>query len=172
MNTLFKRSHIFHGMNLFGDFLFTKCQDCNKTTMAIDELIWKNYYLCEDCYISHSEERTQTRKSVEQYKPMKCTICSTVKSHPEHRFAYHAHDLFETTCIDKMFNTGVDTEEICKSVDKFDPLCIECYDIVLYLEEKRDINELKQRAQFLYKEHTDEAYSVLREEFKYRINMD
>lgn len=62
MNTLFKRSCIFNGIDIYENILFTKCQDCNKTTMAIDKLIWKNYYLCEVCYISYSVEREEIRK--------------------------------------------------------------------------------------------------------------
>jgi len=172
MNILFKRSRIFYGIDIYEEFLFTKCQECSKTTMAIDELIWKNYYLCEGCYISHSEERNQIRNKVEKHKPLNCSICRFVKKHHEHRYAYHPHNVFETDCIDSMIRKGIDTDKICKSADKFEPLCIECYDTVLYLEEKRKMTELKQeckdkqRVQDIYKEHTDEAYLILREEFK------
>ena len=97
---------------------------------------------------------------------MKCTICSTFKSHPEIRFAYHAHDLFENTCIEQMINTGIDAKEIVKELDCFEPLCIYCYDVIVEFENRNGFTRQKTmgknaEVQELYEAHTKEMYKAL-----------
>jgi len=166
MSILFKQSLIIGGIDVYEDKSFTHCHECNKTTMAIYRFLWKKYYLCDTCYGKHSEEREQTRQSVEQHKPMKCTVCSTVKIGPDHRFYYHPHHVFETACIEKMIQTGVDKEDICRTVDRFEPLCIECYDIVIPIENEwlDKFNHCRNKyLQKRYETHTKDVYEQLRE---------
>jgi hypothetical protein len=161
--TTFEISHIYNDINVLEGLPFTKC-NCGSIICALECYTWKGNNICDKCYSKHSVERIQTRNKVEQYKPMKCTICSTIKSHPEHRFAYHAHDLFETTCIDKMINTGVEAEEICKEVERFEPLCIYCYDIIKEFENNFTLQKIKGKdveVQELYEAHTKEMYKAL-----------
>lgn len=96
---------------------------------------------------------------------MKCTICSTVKIGPD-RFYYHPHHVFESCCIEKMIQTGVDKEEICTTVDRFEPLCMECYDIVIPIENEwlDKFNQCRNKyLQKRYEAHTKDVYQQLRE---------
>jgi len=168
MSVLFKQSLIIGGIDVYENVSFTHCHECNKTTMAIERFQWKKYYLCVTCYGKHYEEREQTRNEVE-HKPMKCTICSTVKIGPDHRFHYHPHHVFETACIEKMIQTGVDKEDICRTVDRFEPLCMECYDIVIHFENEwlDKFNHCRNKyLQRRYETHTKDVYQQLREIMK------
>jgi len=156
---------MYNGINVLEGLPFTKC-NCGSIICAVNCYSWKGNNVCDKCYSNHSDERIQTRNKVEQYKPMKCTVCSTVKSHPEHRFAYHSHDLFETTCIDKMINTVVEAEEICKELERFEPLCIYCYDVIIEFEKRNGFTRQKTKGkdtevQELYEAHTKEMYKAL-----------
>ena len=171
MSVLFKRSLIIGGIDVYEDESFTHCHECNKTTMAIDRFLWKKYYLCESCYCVHSEERDQARMTVEQHKPMKCTICSKVKINRDHRFYYHPHHVFESCCIEKMIQTGVDPKEICTTVDRFEPLCVECYNIIISVENEwlDKFNHCRNKyLQKRYEAHTKDVYEQLREIMKER----
>ena len=165
MSILFKRSFIIGGIDVYEDKSFTHCHECNKTTIAIDRFLWKKYYLCESCYCVHAEEREQTRNTVEQHKHMKCTTCSTVKIGRD-RFYYHPHHVFESCCIEKMIQTGVDKEEICRTVDRFEPLCMECYNVVIPIENEWLDKFSHCRNKYLqkrYETHTKDVYEQLRE---------
>jgi hypothetical protein len=121
----------------------------------------------DTCYSKHSEECAQTRQAVEQHKPMICTICSTVKIN--HRFYYHPHHVFETACIETMIQTGVDKEEICRTVDRFEPLCMECYTIVIRVENEWLDKFSQCRNKYLqkrYETHTKDVYKQLCERKK------
>jgi hypothetical protein len=65
-----------------------------------------------------------------------------------------------------MIQTGVDTEEICRIVDRFEPLCMECYTIVIHFENEW-LDSFKQcKNKYLqkrYKTHTKDVYEQLRE---------
>ena len=164
----FEISHIYNGINILEGLPFTTCA-CNRTICALNCYTWKGQNVCDTCYGKQREEREQTRKAVEQHKPMKCSICSTVKSHPEHRFAYHPHHVFESKCIKTMIQTGVDTEEICRTVDRFEPLCIECYNIVIDIENEwlDKFNHCRNKyLQKRYEAHTKNVYEQLREIMK------
>jgi len=156
----FEISHIYNGVNIFAT-----CT-CNRTICAVN-YTWKGQHLCDTCYGKHYEEREQTRQAVEQHKPMKCTICSTVKIGD--RFYYHPHHVFETACIEKMIQTGVDKEDICRTVDRFEPLCMECYDLVIHFENEwlDKFNQCKNKyLQRRYETHTKDVYQQLSNERK------
>ena len=166
--TTFEISHIHNGVNILEGLPFATCT-CNRTICAVNCFTWKGQHLCDTCYSKHSEEREQTITAVEQHKPMKCTVCSTVKIGPDHRFYYHAHNVFESCCIEKMIQTGVDKEEICRTVDRFEPLCIECYDIVIHFENEwlDKFNHCRNKyLQKRYEAHTKDVYEQLREIMK------
>jgi hypothetical protein len=162
----FEISHVYNGINILEGLPFTKCV-CNRTICAVNCYTWKGQNVCDTCYGKHTEEREQTRQVVEQHKPMKCGICSTVKIGRDHRFAYHPNYLFETTCIDTMINKGADAEDICKEVDRFDPLCIYCYDILIEFENTNGFTKQKTECtdkavvQELYEAHNKEMYRLL-----------
>ncbi len=164
----FELSRIYNGINILEGLPFTTCT-CNRTICAVNCYTWKGQNLCDTCYGKHSVEREQTRQTVEQHKPMKCTICSTVKIGPDHRFYYHAHHVFETACIEKMIQTGVDKEENCRTVDRFEPLCMECYNVVIHFENEwlDKFNYCRNKyLQKRYETHTKDVYEQLREIMK------
>jgi hypothetical protein len=164
---VFKRSLIVGGIDVYKDKSFTHCHECNKPTIV--EFLWKKNYLCQSCYSSHSMEREETRKAVEQHKPMKCTTCSVVKINHDHTFYYHPHDVFEPACIKKMIQTGVDKEEICRTVDRFEPLCMECYHFVMHFENEwlDRMHQCKNKyLQTRYEIHTKDVYQQLTEIMK------
>ena len=166
----FEISHTYNDINILEGLPFATCA-CNRTICAVNCYTWKGQHLCDTCYSKYSEEREQTITAVEQHKPMKCTICSTVKIN--HRFYYHAHNVFESCCIEKMIQTGVDKEDICTTVDRFEPLCMECYDIVIPIENEwlDKFNQCRNKyLQKRYEAHTKDVYEQLREIMKDKHN--
>ena len=62
-----------------------------------------------------------------------------------------------------MIQTGVDKENIYRTVDRFEPLCIECYDLVIHFENGWiSLTNLQKR----YETHTKDVYEQLREIMK------
>jgi hypothetical protein len=68
-----------------------------------------------------------------------------------------------------MIQTGVDKEDIYRTVDRFEPLCIECYDLVIHFENEWLDKFNHCRNKYLkkrYETHTKDVYDKLREIMK------
>lgn len=118
---------------------FVYCQDCKvKVILAKTNSvrIWKGNEICNKCYSKSMEERETTWNMICQ-KSNQCKICLNIKQNKDDCFHYDHLNMFDKDdTIYSMVTKGMNIDDIYTEIDKCQLLCIECHNLVTYIESK------------------------------------